>query len=566
MKKKLFFLIVLITTLASALSGQIEYQWLIWNSTGKDGVNGLQNNYSNPLTDVMTFTGVATPDLEYHDDARNDLFIIYSDGSHLNTRGVSGLSDFFEGVSGPTPTAHIFNAPAGRNFGYGYLTNIYEVDDLPTGVRITSGASGGGTPISLSTTSPSTLLTATHEVVYAKDITLIIDNEALINFQTQKENTEPYYSLTFDGVQEIGSSTLWSDLDILDLKTVFGTSPASLSAIYPIPPSPPGSGESISLDPTSGPFTYVNLRSNAGAETYAPDKDGSPLYNAIFTLYKNGEPVDQHPEPIRYSHDPNFLRVESICKMENGDYIVTYHLEFENTSETPTKHLYAEVDFPAHFELNCLRAVNWSAKGIACGGRLEISTASPHRVILDIDDHQLIKCTQTAPEQGKGYIQFKVKVIPGYDVTLLSNSLWLDNPTVYFDSIAYPITDFRDLIECSDSTGHAASLSHQAKKTPPEKEEVREKEDELRKPDSEKHKKETEKGENKPKRTILMESGSHHVRCYRPITQGPCDCRKGFNPWLVFGGLALVVLIITFVARKLRNKSTPSSTPPKPNS
>src|SRR6187455_2232380 len=106
MEKKRFKLTTFCLLIAVLLYGQNDdLQWLIWNAKGKWGVNGSSpetNKYNNPssqLTSTMTFSGVAIPNTDSDPDPRNDLFIIYNDGTHQNTRGVSGMPVFFAGTS-----------------------------------------------------------------------------------------------------------------------------------------------------------------------------------------------------------------------------------------------------------------------------------------------------------------------------------------------------------------------------------------------------------------------------------------------------------------------------------
>jgi len=437
---------------------------------------------------------------------------------------------FFAGTSSPSVSSVSFSAPSGRNILYGYQTNIYEGDDFPSGVRINNTT--GSSPIALNVTTPATLISANHEVVFGKDITLIINNDSLLLAPDNNQKELDTYTLTFDGVQEIAPpNTVWTGVNFLDPKDVFGTSLTARFPIYPLPSGSPVAGESISLDPTSGPYSYVNLRPNSGSDSYQPGHDGNPRYSAIFTVYKNGGLVRQHAEPMRFSHDPNFLQVLSIYSTSDGGFVVTYHLEFENTSVTPTSTLRAEADFPAHFDLSYIHVINWSAKGNPCGGRLDPDPTVARRIIFDIDDHQLLRCTQTAPEQGKGFIEFKVKVNPGYDVRDISNSLALTNPNVFFDGIPYLITDFRDLLDCENRHSNEPAFTHES----------------------------NEDTHHPNAKLVTGPKGLAHV-CSRPISEGPCPF-----PWIyVWGGLLLMALIV--IAFFLRKRKKPIPPPPSPES
>ena len=531
MKKKRLNLTTFCLLFAGLIYGQPDLQWMIWNAKGKESVNTgspTTNNFANLLTSTMTFSGVTIPDLNYDPNARNNLLIIYDDFTHQNTRGVSGLPVFFAGMPSPTVTPVLFNAPAGTNILYGYQTNIYEQDDLPTNVRINSV--GGPPPIALGVTTPTEVISANHEVVYLKDITLIINNGSLLQAQDNNGKEPNVYTLLFDGIQEIATSAITTGVNFLDQSNVFGTSLTALSPLLPIPVSNPVSGESITLDPTSGPYSYVNLRPNSAATTYQPGRDNVARFNALFRVYKNGSLVDDHIEPLRFSHDPNFLQVLSIYNTSDGGYMVTYHLEFENTSTTPTTYLHATADFPAHFDLSDIDAVDWSAKGSRCRGRLRLDPTEARRIIFDIEDHQLLKCTRAAPEQGKGVIEFKVKVNPGYDVLDISNSLELTNPNVFFDSIPYLITDFRDLIQCESRHSNEPAFTY-----------------------------EPNNPENPEAKFVNGPKGLTQV-CSRSVSEPPAT-----TPWwiCVLGGLLLLALIVFLIYLIMRKKPTPASPSPE---
>jgi len=555
MKKKRFKLTTFALLIACLLYGQDDLQWLIYNAKGKESVNTTSpatNNFANSLTSNMTFSGVSIPDLNYDPHVRNDLLIIYSDGTYRNTRGVTGLPTFFSGMASPSVTTVPFSAPAGKTILYGYQTNIYEQDDPPAGVRI--GNIGGASPIPLGTTTPTDIISANHEVVFQKDITLIIHNPSLLQFKDNNGQETDTYSLVFDAVQESsGAHAITTGLNIFDPKDAFGTSLTPSSSLYPLPAGSPVVGESITLNPSSGLYSFVNLRPNLTANNYQPDKNGVVRYDALFTVVKNGDPVDQHTEPMRFSHDPNFLQVIDICSPSEGEYLVTYHLEFENTSTTATTTLRAEVDFPPLFDLSCIRVVAWSAKGNPCGGRVDLDPKAPRRRIFDIDDHQLLRCTQKFPQQGKGFIEFIVRVNPPYDVRDISNSLELTNPNVFFDEIPYLITDFRDLFDCESRNSNIPAFTHDTSTSHhPENKDLSKKE----------YKKDTiDPKEPLPSHFINGPKGGAHI-CSRPISKGSCSCPKRF-PWSYVWGGAVVLGLIAFVFVRRRRNPTPP-TPPAP--
>ncbi len=547
----------------SHLYSQPEKQWLIWNRLGKNGINtSNQNVYpTSPAINLgFTLSGVRPADFAHVPGARNDLFIIYTDGTNLNSRYVTPTGPGFFYTSSDINSAgvavvmnHSFKKPSGAGVGYLYLTNRYEEDDLPASVKAVSSqlSSAPNTYILPASTSPA--LSASHEVVYNKDITLIVDHLRL-NPDNSKRDT---FELLFDGIRNRTTGIITGGHDFLDPSKVFGTNLTSLSAVYPGMPSPSGTAERI-LFTSANNFSYINLKPNNNITAYGPDISdtlGKPRYDALFTVTRNGVPIAQLPEPIRISHDPNFLRVESICRTSDGGYLIKYHLQFENVSETLTSTLSAEVDFPSQFDLSCVQAINWSAKGAPCLGDVHPPTSVPRRYTFDIEDKQLARCTPTAPHQGIGWIEFVVKLNPGIDPANLATSLHLDNPTVYFDSRPFPIEEFRDLIIC-DYKGSEIK-------------------------DSSKFYQDTniynDEGDNKNKKTLkegsevsndfedwkIQDVPKVEVRCYRPIVSGNCNCktRTGVPIWL-YGVLALVgISLLYFLLKKKKVTAHPSTTP-----
>src|SRR5687768_15428823 len=97
MKKYLLIPIALILFLPIAYCQFPDLQWLISDNLGKEGTttsNNL-NNYVNPIPHKFTVQGVRHPDLSLSPQPRNDIFIIYTDGSHYNSRYLPGSGIFY---------------------------------------------------------------------------------------------------------------------------------------------------------------------------------------------------------------------------------------------------------------------------------------------------------------------------------------------------------------------------------------------------------------------------------------------------------------------------------------
>jgi len=445
MKKLLLIAFSLLLAINCGFSQTPDYQWLISNSNGKNGTITPPipaiNNYVTSVTigNQFNLNGVSSPISGLTPAHKNDLFIIYSDGNHYNSRYSPDAGVFFNGIAGPTVWSHNFETPSSTAVRYLYLSKRYEGDELPTGVRVSSGPVSGA--YSLGTTS-SSLLSSSHNVVIGRDITLIINNQQLLD--KTHGDTEGVYTLEFDGLRPAGSSTIYT-VDFMDLMPVFmiGSSPSAVYTNYQIE----SGTNSIVLHPTTNaPYEYVNLRNNSRALAYGPTGD-SPNFYAVFTIKHNGVAVvPSHEQAILNSYDPNFLQVLSISE-ESDHYIVKYHLEFENTSSSVAANtLKVKIIFPPGFQLP--HHIEWFAKHVNWGGHMDPMTGVPNGYEFTFNPNASIIHTVGDPNSGSAFIEFKVKVT-GIDVANASNSLRLGTPTVQFDSNdPYPVVEFRDLINC----------------------------------------------------------------------------------------------------------------------
>jgi hypothetical protein len=155
-----------------------------------------------------------------------------------------------------------------------------------------------------------------------------------------------------------------------------------------------------------------------------------------------------------------------------------------------------------------------------------------------------------------GYVEFKVKVKPGYDVRDLNNSLMLTNPTVYFSKTPYPLNEFRDLKECEKVPAAHGDGEDDAN------------EDNPHDPDKEEGEKDKKQGEMKkgekdddPNRIIdPSQKAGWTLNCYRPVSTGECNCQglKPF-PWKYIVGI-LALLGIGFLLFKLLTKNNNNPT------
>lgn len=537
MKTKLSFVLSLMF-LINLSFGQVEKQWLIWNTSGKDGSLAWPNNFVSPITTKFTLMGITTPDRVNIPKAKNDIFVIYADGQHFNSRLMNNpvyfykLSDFNAAV-----TDHVFakdsilKGPA--KIQYLYLTNRYEGDDPPEKVRALSNVRGNPTTTYTLSTTPSPMISADHDVVLNKDITVIINYDSLRKFSVESVKGDTIYTLKFDGIQQKGSSNVSYNIDVLNLQPVFGTSVTSLAATYNGPTSIP-TGESIPLYPGTDAYGYVNLRKTSTA--FPPLANGDPQYYAIFTLLKNSQFVRALAEPIRASHDPNYLEVKSICQANDGSYLVTYHLQFENTSNVQADSLSVEVVFPSQFDLSCLKILKWHVVQ-ACTGRLNLSG---NTCTFIFHNRFSIIHLNNNTTSGIGYVEFKVRVKPGSNLEDPGSSLTLGTPIVHFDKLNFPLEEFRDLVVCDEEGVQK-----------PEKPQSPEKSDTLKK-------NEKEAESSKSVKSGQADDMGHMIyklppvggsfKCYRPVSHDRCKCTKPFNKKGILIAVGVVVVVALFFA------------------
>jgi hypothetical protein len=328
----LIFFCLLICCIAS---GQ-DTQWFIANGVGKNGVNtsGInQFTVTNPGT-KFAVKGVSLPNLGSEPRAKNDLFVIYSNGLHLNTRyQESGIPGLTGGTTYSGVTEHIFNSLHGT-INYLYLTNKYEGDDPPRNVSISTTLSQGAVVYDLDTTKAK-LMEANHDVVPNKDLTVIInyDSLKLPQFNDHK------FTLRYDGLYSRQTQTYYT-VRVVDITNAFtGTQPFVYSSDGV---THPGVGR-IDIDLDSHRYNYFSFRPNSQALNFPPDSEGNPTHDAVFTLLNGSVEIRKLHEGIRHSHDPNFLKVDSICMAEDRSYVVFFTLQFENSSSTPVDSVKAHI-------------------------------------------------------------------------------------------------------------------------------------------------------------------------------------------------------------------------------
>ena len=489
MKKTVLFLGLFFG--AYILIAQGDLQWLAIEkivsgasvTMGKEGTSGslesMTNNYSN-LIDVNNFMlkGISHPDIGYYAYTQNDVFMIFADGTHFNTRQKPAVSDpgLFYNASAAAAGAidHHFISAYGSPMRFLYLTNIYEGDDWPPTVRVQAGGGGSGIVdyTITATTTPANALTASHDVVRYKDFTIILD-KAKINAEAAAKGFPSLakYYIEYGSIVPIdppGSEgpppTVDYSASYFEISPIFPTMAGGSLMNVPWYPTTSGShnGGKLWINNDTYNYAYVNLTPTtvlADAGCY-PGVSGAPRYQAVFNIREpGGTMISTITEDIRDSHDPNFIRIDSIGKDRSGDYVVYYHLEFENTSLTSPFSIYVTFELPELAENDCFEVTKWFCGGFEKMGKVDVIKA--HSSGTDAafkgtkgSDDLMVKCTFIGsidiacpvPDKTKctGYIEFKVKFDKDVKVPNPAVNIWVKDPIVYFDDVPTRIKLFFD--------------------------------------------------------------------------------------------------------------------------
>ncbi len=449
--KKLSFLTLFLLMLLHSASGQDDLQWIIENGIGKQGVNGSQNFFptatANPIGNMFQLNGISFPQ---YTTARNDLFLIYSDSAYFNSRYHQNLGSFYEFnanyISGANPTFQINNST--NTPLYGYLSNVYEGDDPPDLVFVNNFRLRNSTDFSALVTTHSQTLSANHNVVAGKDITLIVDLKRLPQNDPGSTNFVPPYYLTFNKIKNLANSNYSIQDTFFEIMPVFNIPGTS----YSQPGFPnksfsytPQKGK-IQLHQDSSRYLFFNLRPSEALDTCYPANNSSARYEANFIIEDSqGNQIAMLPELLLNAHDPNFLRVDSICRdITTGEQIIYYHLQFKNTGALPANNLSASIWLPNTLRGECFEVTEWVAGGNQVSGTF---SNFMNIYFLNFDSSvSLNNCQKSGSTTCIGYIKFKVKTGGGVNIRNVNVSLKPTMMSVGFGKDTYPINKFIDKI------------------------------------------------------------------------------------------------------------------------
>ena len=435
-KLSLLSLIVALPLLFLTAQQSEDYQWLVMEGIGKEGIhdNSLVNKFdpSNTVGGSIKISGIANPDppvINIGDPSMsrvfmNDYFAIFSDGSY----------GFFKQGYNELP---FLKDPNGNTFTYVYLTNTYEEDDPPSMVVVDDGDGEGLDPIS----KPGNLK-VNHNPVADKDLTIIIENVSedrcsLEYTLTNINSLDPYgdFKLVPSGFNDEGN-------------ILHGISNAVTNSIVNF-----NDNQSDAFT-TEHENTYLNFR----VEFTEPSVLGSQ-----FDLDLNCDISGNHSlfinEQDRYEvsggpHDPNYVELQCVwsedkkCKwlpfiVKKKKY-ARYKVFCYNESrleEVSTLEFSFTLPSVAKNKVKvCNQVVNGTA--IACPGNNGWDNNDFPRITYSFNNGLGLFPLAQQYVQHEGYIEFVIELKPDTDIG--TADLTIINPTSHFDNYPYPIDDFID--------------------------------------------------------------------------------------------------------------------------
>lgn len=452
--KKLISHTYLLLGLCSLLNAQ-DKQWYIKN--GK--VNTIHVQDTNISTNFK-IDSLSYPCLQCNNQARKDLFIIFNDYSHFNSRNLdSQWTNKFKHITNPFNYKKLcisfYDSNTTTSIQSAYLTNGYQDDDPPELLKIAPSSPVSSEPtynINLRTNT-NNVLSANHDITPQSDFTIIIKNEflknkaqstikeskiiidRLINFETNNNNPTPPLPNNFF----VPSPIFGTNNYIFSQNNV--TSDTQFKTFFI-------NGQS------SSNYTYINIRpapnySNAAA-SYFSDATGKPKYKLVIKAYdKNGNCIDSLIESLRAAHDPNYVSLLKITN-ESGVKRAYYHAEFQNTSLTPVSNPSIRLAFPSTFDTGVV-AIRWKFNNSS------ITPSSPRLIKIENDsayyqfdfmDSYQACMNPVNIDMSIGYVEFSIKIKDSnLDYSKPSFSFEPGDRYTKFDGTKYPIDNFYDKIE-----------------------------------------------------------------------------------------------------------------------
>ena len=432
-------------SLGFCLNAQPDNQWLIKNGIGKNGVNSSLNNFYDPSQSItsgdLNIEGVKHRQngqpLVPSSDYTNDFFAIFSDGSYNLGRDNISDTNFEPGED------YCFRL--NQELKYLYLTNVYEEDDLPQGVTVSSNQFGSTCTQNLSPDPINRIFGFNHDIVDKTDLTLVLDG---LNFKGALDDMGSTCS-EFKICYEVDGHQL-STLDfraepfeefnyLIQYSGVLQEIPESKEFNYGC--------MSFSFNRASPDNQFFNFKSIINDSRII----GSKVEFQIRCL--NGTEVGRSwTENVsgKY-HDPNGVTLQCVWEESNGKKFARYRVECFNESRTgDVTNVKLSLCLPEAALPGTVNIIKWDVGCTnGCGGLAvtNLLGTSPLEC-FEVDfaagitefNEDFDVCSYTA------WFEFCVELNP--TTILSSDPLYVDDPQTSFDGTPYPIPPFEQQLTC----------------------------------------------------------------------------------------------------------------------
>jgi hypothetical protein len=422
-------LMIMLMLMAGMTKGQ-DYQWVIKNKQGVLRTTSYSTYYNLDNKPYINFNNFRHPQSGVS-GARNDLFIIFDDGSFYNTYHLPTLPwNGFDGMN-----YYIDNNPAlVPQIKYLYWTNRYEGDDLDNAQVI---AQNGlvGTPLMIQGISEITgsYFNVNHDIVPKKDITVAISG--LIKGCNYLLKYNDCGNIPCDGL-------LTASFQDISIKLM---TPSS------------GNVNEVNLDFNSEDNAFVNFYVNEISNIDSLINSGAKMKFSIISsgqgdgCRNNSQIIEV---PIRGAYDPNFIKLDSVCVQPSvsgkNDYFLNYYAQVQNTGNDVAPNVYIQIPIQEEWDVNDLHLTGL----IYNGTRLDINDPN---VTSEVTENNLLKVSfpKNRPlyaynkdnrTQSIAAFEFRVKVKNSHINNLISYpDLRPQDSKSNFDGTYYDITTFVNL-------------------------------------------------------------------------------------------------------------------------
>lgn len=365
--------------------GQIDDpQWFIINNK----VN-LPNNptHNLPVGDYFGIYKQMTADTTYEKRAKNDILIIFKDGSFFNSRykyqnQKAILVDPIEHLmlGDTTKPNYYIQIPDDKTVEYLYLTNVYEGSEDPDSISARSLNPLLNSIPNLFNIIPSDSMDIqpeganfNHDLVPNSDVVLSINLHSFI-LETAKDSS-CLYSLDFN---EILLDNQEYPGDIVSPKNFNGN-----FSIYPSVDNYQLQQNRIKFY-TSEQFINIGFEVNENLNhiiSPIPDDKLKGRFILNSNCIDSTVIIDEY---IRSSHDPNFVKVDSVGEI-NGKKYVHFHIQFQNTGTNVVDSFKVIISKSSIFDFQNLEIKSWFG-GTNAGSSLLYDTTDS-QIIFNFPDY-----------------------------------------------------------------------------------------------------------------------------------------------------------------------------------